>query len=340
MNKLCHYLDLLGLVWFVPLVRFAAGEDRPYQARTFLRMVVPPVLAILLSLGAWHLLAVTVKLGEMSLPTPAEVGKRGIEMVDEWRAERKAAADFETGIIAKAAATGKPVSELRQVMRYESKKTFTSQVWLSLKTAFAGVFLGVIIAVPIGILCGLSGTAFAMANPLIQVFKPVSPLAWFPVVYIIINKLMENMPNDGAISKSFLIAMLVVTLCSLWPSLINTANGVANVEKDHLNVARVLNLGLFTRIWRIILPSSLPHIFTGVRLSMGIGWMVLIAAEMMAVSPGLGGFIWDWYQSSNDVALSYLLLAVVVIGGIGFLIDRTMIALQRLVSHGSTATIR
>ena len=340
MNKLCHYLDLLGLVWFVPLVRFIAGQDRAYQGQIFLKMVGPPILAIVLALGTWHVVAVTVKLGEMALPTPAEVGKRGMEMVEEWKAERQRAVDYEITVTKNAAQSGMTVEQIKQVMRFEHKKTFTSQVWLSLMTAFAGVGLGVVIAVPIGIICGLSGVAFAMANPLIQVLKPVSPLAWFPVVYIIINKAMEGMPNDGPISKSFLIAMLVVTLCSLWPSLINTANGVANVEKDHLNVARVLNLGIFTRIWRIILPSSLPHIFTGMRLSMGIGWMVLIAAEMMAVSPGLGGFIWDWYQSSNDIALSYLLLAVVVIGVIGFLIDRVMIALQRLVSHGSTATIR
>ena len=340
MNKLCHYLDLLGLVWFVPVVRFIAGEDRPYQVRTFGRMVGPPVLAFILAIGTWHLLAITVKLGEMTLPTPQEVGKRAIEMVDEWKGERQRAVDYEITVAKNAAQSGMSVAQIKQVMKFEHKKTFTSQVMMSLKTAFAGVALGVLIAVPIGIICGLSGTAFAMANPLIQIFKPVSPLAWFPVVYIVINKLMEGMPNDGMVSKSFLIAMLVVTLCSLWPSLINTANGVANVERDHLNVARVLNLGIFTRIWRIILPSSLPHIFTGIRLSMGIGWMVLIAAEMMAVSPGLGGFIWDWYQSSNDVALSYLLLSVIVIGVIGFILDRVMIALQRLVSHGSTATIR
>jgi len=302
MNKFCHYLDLLGLNWFVPVVRFLAGQDRAYQVRTFLSMVLPPVAAILLALGVWYLIAKNVHLGEMSLPTPGDVGQRAGELSHD--------------------------------------QAFLKQVLLSLKTAFAGVFLGVIIAVPLGILCGLSGVAFSMANPLIQILKPVSPLAWFPVVYIIVNKLMEGVPNDGFVSKSFLIAMLVVTLCSLWPSLINTANGVANVEKDHLNVARVLNLGVFSRIWRVILPSSLPHIFTGMRLSMGIGWMVLIAAEMMAVSPGLGGFIWDWYQSSNDVALSYLLLAVMVIGGIGFLLDRIFIACQKLVSHGSTATIR
>jgi nitrate/nitrite transport system permease protein len=146
--------------------------------------------------------------------------------------------------------------------------------------------------------------------------------------------------NSGVIDKSFVIAAVVVALCALWPALINTANGVANVERDHLNVAKVLNLGFFAKIWRIILPASLPSIFTGIRLSLGIGWMVLIAAEMMAVSPGLGGFIWDWYQSSNEIALSYLVLAVVVIGGIGFFLDRIMIAVQRIISHGNTAAIR
>jgi nitrate/nitrite transport system permease protein len=158
------------------------------------------------------------------------------------------------------------------------------------------------------------------------------------VVYLVINKAITQ--QDPLLSKSLLIAAIVVGLCSLWPALVNTANGVANVERDHRNVARVLNLSWLRTVWSIVLPSALPAIFTGIRVSLGVGWMVLIAAEMMAVSPGIGGFVWDWYQSSNDVALAYLVLAVIVIGSIGFLLDRMCITVQILLSRGATAQVR
>ncbi len=102
----------------------------------------------------------------------------------------------------------------------------------------------------------------------------------------------------------------------------------------------MLNLSWFQRVWRIILPATLPAIFTGMRLSLGIAWMVLIAAEMMSVSPGLGMFIWNWYQSSNETSLGYLLTAVICIGLIGFILDRVMISLQKVASRGNTAAIR
>jgi nitrate/nitrite transport system permease protein len=223
-------------------------------------------------------------------------------------------------------------------MPYQGKRLFINQIWLSIGTVFLGVGGGLLIAIPLGILCGFSNAIFAMANPLIQLFKPVSPLAWFPVVYLIINKAVTQ--QDPLLPKSLLIAAIVVGLCSLWPALVNTANGVANVDKDHRNVARVLNLGWFRTVWSIVLPSAMPQIFTGIRVSLGVGWMVLIAAEMMAVSPGIGGFVWDWYQSSNDIALAYLVLAVVVIGTIGYLLDRLCITVQLLLSRGATAQVR
>ena len=340
MKKLLQWLEILGLTWFVPVIKFIQGDNRPYQAKCFVRMVGLPLLSIGVALFAWHLIALKVKLGTMTLPTPAVVYARMVEMTDEWQAERVRHGQYEVSVQKMMKDNGMSDKDVREAMPYEQKKIFVGQVWLSLKTAFTGVFLAVIIAVPIGVLCGLSTTIYEMFNPLIQVFKPVSPLAWFPVVYIFINKVMEGANNDGTFNKSFVIAALVVALCALWPALLNTANGVANVEKDYLNVARVLNLPWYTRIWRIILPASVPAIFTGIRTSMGIGWMVLIAAEMMAVSPGLGGFIWDWYQSSNEIALAYLVLSVLVIGAIGFVIDRIMIAIQKSVSHGNAATIR
>ena len=337
MDRLAIIFDRLGLTWFVPVVHFIAGRERAYQARVFLRMVGLPIVAIVLVFFFWQVIALRVQVGTMPLPTPGQVWDRGMEQVTEMRAESARHAQYEADLVGTAAELKMSVAEVRKEMPFAGKKLFIDQVLLSLKTAFVGVGLAMVVAIPIGIICGLSNTIFSMVNPMIQVLKPVSPLAWFPVVYLLCNTAVSN---NGPVSKSFLVAALVVALCSLWPALINTANGVANVERDHLNVAKVLNLNFFEKVWRIILPASLPSIFTGIRLSLGIGWMVLIAAEMMAVSPGLGSFIWDWYQSSNETSLSYLMLAVVVIGFIGFLLDRIMIAIQRILSHGNTAAIR
>jgi nitrate/nitrite transport system permease protein len=125
-------------------------------------------------------------------------------------------------------------------------------------------------------------------------------------------------------------------LCSLWPTLINTAIGTASIDKDLLNVGRVLRLGWFAKLRRLVLPSALPYIFTGMRLSLGTGWMVLIAAEMLAQNPGLGKFVWDEFQNGNEQSLSRIMVAVVVIGLIGFALDRVMMALQSLVSRNRT----
>ena len=131
-----------------------------------------------------------------------------------------------------------------------------------------------------------------------------------------------------------------VTLCSLWPTLINTAFGVAGIDKDHLNVAKVLKLSWWQRIFKIVLPSALPLIFTGMRLSLGVGWMVLIAAEMLAQNPGLGKFIWDEFQNGSSNSLGRIMVAVIAIGLIGFLLDRAMLGIQRRVSWDKQAILR
>ena len=119
-----------------------------------------------------------------------------------------------------------------------------------------------------------------------------------------------------------------MTLCSLWPTLINTALGVSSIDKDLLNVGTVLQLGWWTKVRKLVLPSALPFIFTGLRLSLGVGWMVLIAAEMLAQNPGLGKFVWDEFQNGSSDSLARIMVAVFTIGIIGFLLDRVMLALQ------------
>jgi nitrate/nitrite transport system permease protein len=140
--------------------------------------------------------------------------------------------------------------------------------------------------------------------------------------------------SDGAMfQKSFLVSAITVTLCSLWPTLINTAVGVQSVDRDLLNVSRVLQLPWGTKVRRIIVPSALPYIFTGMRLSLGVGWMVLIAAEMLAQNPGLGKFVWDEFQNGSQESLSRIRVAVLTIGVIGFLLDRIMLGVQQLAAR-------
>jgi nitrate/nitrite transport system permease protein len=191
--------------------------------------------------------------------------------------------------------------------------------------------LAAAVAVPLGVLAGLSRTINAAINPLVQIFKPVSPLAWLPIVTMVVSAVYVS--SDPLFQKSFVNSAITVTLCSLWPALINTALGVASIDKDLLNVGRVLQLPWYTKVFKIVLPSALPLIFTGLRLSLGVGWMVLIAAEMLAQNPGLGKFVWDEFQNGSSESLARIMVAVLTIGLIGFLLDRTMLALQAAATH-------
>ena len=186
---------------------------------------------------------------------------------------------------------------------------------------------------PLGIASGLSRAFNGALNPLVQIFKPVSPLAWLPIVTMVVSAVYVDV-ND-ALPKALVISAVTVTLCSLWPTLINTALGVASIDKDLVNVGKVLQLSTLTTIRKLVLPSALPLIFTGLRLSLGVGWMVLIAAEMLAQNPGLGRFVWDEFQNGSSSSLAKIMVAVLTIGIIGFLLDRVMFALQTAFSFSS-----
>jgi nitrate/nitrite transport system permease protein len=146
--------------------------------------------------------------------------------------------------------------------------------------------------------------------------------------------------DDPMFPKSFVTSAFTVMLCCLWPTLINTAVGVSSVDKDLINVSKVLRLGWLTNVWKIVLPSSVPMIFTGLRLSLGIGWMVLIAAEMLAQNPGLGKFVWDEFQNGSSNSLGRIMVAVFTIGIIGFALDWLMLLLQKKVSWDKSAVLR
>jgi len=319
----------LGLEIFVPAIRLATGEEPRVQLKDLARVIGVPILSIGVFLILWSSLAASVQTSIGSLPGPMAVWGEAKNLVVEHQAERQKEVEFYQrmeGLKEKWAAQGKPWKE----RKYSGKPTYFDQIWTSLQTVFAGFLVASLIAVPLGILCGLSRTMNAAFGPLISIFKPVSPLAWLPIVMILVSALYTS--ENPLFAKSFISSALTVSLCSLWPTLANTALGVASVDQDHMNVARVLRLPWTTRVFKIVIPSALPLIFTGLRLSLGVGWMVLIAAEMLAQNPGLGKFVWDMFQNGSSQTLAQIMVAVFTIGLIGFMLDRLMVALQRTVS--------
>jgi len=333
--RIIRVVEGLGLEIFTPVIRLLAGDDPKEQVKELARSVGVPLLSILAFLILWSNLAASVETRIGSLPGPAEVWTEAKGLVAEHYAERQKAVEFDQRMVVlkeKWEAEGRPWKN----RVYSGKPTYFDQIWTSLKTVFAGFLVASLLAVPLGILCGLSRTMNAAFSPLIQIFKPVSPLAWLPIVMILVSALYT--PEHPFFEKSFITSALTVSLCSLWPTLANTALGVASVNPDHMNVARVLRLPWQTRVFKIVVPSALPLIFTGLRLSLGVGWMVLIAAEMLAQNPGLGKFVWDMFQNGSSATLAQIMVAVFTIGIIGFMLDRLMVILQRAVSFEGTVS--
>ncbi|MCC5808110.1 MAG: ABC transporter permease [Opitutales bacterium] len=336
LHKITHILDKAGLAWISPVVRLCAGENPREQGRQIFRLIGVPLIAILLFLGAWAVIAPKVETNVGTLPGPAAVWEQAGGLWQDHRAERERRAEFYAAQEQRRAAFEERFPDREWTAReYSGRPTYIHQIVTSLKTVFMGFFFASAFAIPIGIICGMSKTVYTAVNPLIQIFKPVSPLAWLPIVMILVAALYTT--DNPMFERAFLSSAIVVALCSLWPTLINTAVGVASIDKDHLNVARVLKLSWHTKVIKIIIPSSLPYIFTGLRLSLGVGWMVLIAAEMLAQNPGLGKFVWDMYQSSSSQTLSLILVAVFTIGLLGFLLDRIMLTLQQLVTFDESS---
>ncbi|WP_068313674.1 ABC transporter permease [Polycladidibacter hongkongensis] len=324
--------ERLGLSILVPLLRISAGENPRQQSIELSRVLLLPLIGILAFLLLWGTMAPRIQTSLGAIPGPAAVWAQAENLWQDHQRERDKATAFyerQEARNVKLIAAGKP--EKVKQRKYTGKPTYLDQIVTSLFTVSLGFVIATVVAVPLGIACGLSRLVNGAMSSLIQIFKPVSPLAWLPIVTMVVSATYaqpwEFMP------KSLLVSAVTVTLCSLWPTLINTALGVASLDKDLMNVGRVLQLSTFTTIRKLVLPSSLPLIFTGLRLSLGVGWMVLIAAEMLAQNPGLGKFVWDEFQNGSSQSLARIILAVLTIGLIGFLLDRLMYALQNLVSH-------
>ncbi|MDM0045360.1 nitrate ABC transporter permease [Variovorax dokdonensis] len=196
-------------------------------------------------------------------------------------------------------------------------KGIAVQLAYSLGRVALGFLLACVVAVPLGFLIGMSPLLHKALDPFIQVLKPISPLAWMPLALYTIK--------DSSVSGVF-----VIFICSVWPMLLNTAFGVASVRREWLNVARTLEVTPMRKALRVILPAAAPTILTGMRISMSIAWLVIVAAEMLVGGTGIGYFVWNEW---NNLSLTHVILAIVLIGVVGMLLDRMFASLQKLVTY-------
>lgn len=178
----------------------------------------------------------------------------------------------------------------------------------SLVRVAKGFTLGILIATPLGFLLGVSRACHRLFDPVMQVLRPISPLAWLPLGLVLFQK------SEPA-------ALFAIAVCSMWPTVINTMTGVRAIPQDYWNVAKVLRLSPIMTFTKIVLPATFPYMFTGFRLSLGIAWLVIVASEMLTGTPGVGGFLWQEY---NSLIYAHILLAILTIGLVGFVLDRLM----------------
>jgi nitrate/nitrite transport system permease protein len=198
-------------------------------------------------------------------------------------------------------------------------KGIALQLGSSLVRVFTGFSIGSIIAIPLGLLMGASAIGRKIFYPIVQVLKPVSPLAWFPIGLVAFQS-----ASDATI--------FIIVITSLWPTLINTAFGVSSIPDDHKNVARAFGFSKWKYLMKIMIPFSLPHIITGLRLSIGVAWLVIVAGEMLSGGTGIGFFVWD---SWNALSLEKVISAILIIGLVGLLLDKCFSALQEKVTYAA-----
>ena len=249
--------------------------------------LMAPVIAIVIFLAIWNGVASNINTSLGQLPGPYGVWEQAITLIDEHNVERsKEAAFYERQGKRNAIKLEKDPDAEIKIRPYTGNATFFDQILTSLYTVAAGFIIASLIAIPVGIICGMSSIFYIALNPIIQIFKPVSPLAWLPIVMMVVSAVYVS--DDPLFSKSFLNSAITVTLCCLWPTIINTTVGVSSVNKDLINVSRVLRLGWFTKTVKIVLPSSIPMMFTGLTTFAG-HWLDGVNCRRDAVSEP-----WTW----------------------------------------------
>jgi nitrate/nitrite transport system permease protein len=251
-----------------------------------IKKIVLPILVFIAIIGGWQQVAAHVD----EFPTP---GDTYVAAFGGTNSE----GDEVTGVLADPF-----------YVENKDDKGIAWQILESLKRVFGGFLLAILVGVPLGLLIGMSKSAQYAFDPFIQIFKPVSPLAWLPLLLFVFQDI-----NMTAISTIF--------ITSIWPIIINTALGVRNVNSDYMNVAKVLSFTPFEKVTKIILPVAIPFIFTGMRLSLGIAWLVIVAAEMLTGGIGIGFWIWDEY---NNLNYHNIIIGIMIVGIVGFILDIIM----------------
>src|SRR5213594_3550488 len=250
------------------------------MSRIALRSVLLPVLGVIGVLVIWTVISETVT---RELPSPLKT----------WQESRRYVLEpfFKDG---------------------EMNQGIARLAFYSLVRVGKGYLLALAIGTPIGFMLGLSRTFHETFDPIIQILRPISPLAWLPLGLVIFRQ------SEPA-------AIFTIAICAMWPTVIITAVGVRSIPQDYLNVGRVLKLPRMKMLRKVIVPATLPYVFTGCRLSLGIAWLVIVASEMLTGAPGVGGFLWQEY---NSLIYAHILLAIITIGVIGFVLDRLMGAVE------------
>ncbi len=262
------------------LVGPSTTEQNSAAMRAFFAAILPPVMGLVLLLAIWQL--ATMNGG--SIPTPGQT----------WEAATKLFADpfYRNG---------------------PNDQGIGWNILSSLQRVAVGFGFAALVGIPVGFLLGRFATLSSMANPIISLLRPVSPLAWLPIGLLVFKK------ADPA-------ATWTIFICSIWPMIMNTAQGVMRVPQDYLNVARVLNLSEWKIVTRILFPSVLPYMLTGIRLSIGTAWLVIVAAEMLTGGVGIGFWVWDEW---NNLKVEHIIIAIFVIGIVGLILEQTLLLLAK-----------
>ena len=239
-----------------------------------------PALAVLLLLMLWAMTSSTLS---KNLPSPAKT----------WE-------------------VSKPFVTAPFEKRGELDQGVARFAWYSLLLVAKGYAIALLLGAPLGFILGWSKLFAKSFDPIIQVLRPVSPLAWLPLGLVLFE-------------KSHPAALFTIAICAMWPTVLNTALGVRSIPQDYLNVARVLQLSPTKTFFKVLLPAALPYMFTGFRLSLGIAWLVIVAVEMLTGTPGIGGFLWQEY---NSLIYEHIILCILTIGIVGFILDRLMSLLE------------
>lgn len=311
-----------------------------------------PLIGVVVCIGLWHALA-GKKVYQLSSPEQAPELQAAIKALPEgealWKtygpsmqagrfveiqARPEAAPVWEVvqpyleekrvGIIpalpnvAEAWASSKPYIMAPFSYRGELDQGILRFTWLSLILVAKGYFIALVIGTPLGFCLGLSKSFTKMTDPIIQVLRPVSPLAWLPLGMVLFLGAGKN--------ASELAALFTIAVCAMWPTVLNTAVGVRAIPQDYLNVAKVLKLSRWKMLTKVMIPATLPYMFTGFRLSLGIAWLVIVAAEMLTGRPGVGGFLWQEY---NALIYEHIILCILTIGVVGFVLDRLMSVVEK-----------